>query len=271
MVMGNLADLQSAATTIRRFLTGKLLESGLAQYVIGLSGGVDSALVATLAVRAVGPQKVLGVIMPNRMSSGESMEHAALLANHLQIETVRIEIDPMLDAYFGDYSGVSRLRIGNKAARERMAILFDLAQVKSALVLGTANRTEMSLGYTTWYGDSAASLHPIAELYTGEVMDMARMLEVPDVIVAKSPSADLWPGQTDEGEIGISYPHIDQILRRLIDDGERSLSVLQADGLDTIEVSRVVSLTNRQAFKRNLPAVAPLGRTAIPATIQLQA
>ncbi len=152
-----------------------------------------------------------------------------------------------------------------------MSILFDTAHQRSALVVGTSNRTEICLGYTTWFGDSAASINPIAELYKTEVLEMAEMLEIPTEIVSKKPSADLWPGQTDEEEIGVSYQQIDRILSRIMDDGECSMAAMSAEGIDTVELSRVVSLVNRNAFKRNMPAIAPLGRTAVPQKIQLQA
>lgn len=269
--MANRLDLNIAATTIRRFITGKLLESGLSGYVIGLSGGVDSALVASLAVKAVGSEKVFGLILPYRTSTPDSVQHASLLANKLGIQTRALDISPMLDAFFGTSESVDRVRLGNKAARERMSILFDAAHERSALVLGTSNRTEICLGYTTWFGDSAASVNPIAELYKGEVLAMAELLEIPAEILRKKPSADLWPGQTDEDEIGVSYRQIDRILSRIIDEGECSMAAMSAEGIDTIELSRVVSLVNRNAFKRSMPAIAPLGRTAVPQKIQLQA
>jgi NAD+ synthase len=269
--MANILDLDKATATIRRFLTGKLLESGLSGYVVGLSGGVDSALAATLAVRAVGKEKVFGVMLPFRSSAEASLADAQLLAAQLEIESRTIDITPMLDAYFAEVCTTDRVRIGNKAARERMSILFDLAQERQSLVLGTSNRTEFALGYTTWHGDSAASINPLADLYKTEVLQMARMLGVPGQIVDKAPSADLWPGQTDEGELGVTYPTLDRLLKRLLDDGENSMAKLQEEGFDLTEISRVVSMVNRNGYKRKMPAIAPVGRCPIPERLQLQA
>ena len=268
--MASSLNLDKATATIRRFITGKLLESGLSGYVVGLSGGVDSALAATLAVRAVGKEKVFGVMLPYRSSAEASLADARLLSAHLEIESREIDITPMLDAYFAEVSATDRVRIGNKAARERMSILFDFAQERQSLVLGTSNRTEYALGYTTWYGDSAASINPLAELYKTEVLQMARMLGVPEQIIDKAPTADLWPGQTDENELGVTYVTLDRLLMRLLDDGENSMAKLQDEGFDLTDISRVVSLVNRNGYKRKMPAVAPVGRGPVPDRLQLQ-
>lgn len=262
---------QQAITTIKRFITGKLLQSGLNGYVIGLSGGIDSAVAAALAVEAVGAAKVFGVLMPYRSSSAHSETDARLLVEQLGIECTRVDISPMIDAYFGgEIAPDMRMRAGNKMARERMAILFDFAHKMDRLVLGTGNRTEICLGYTTWYGDSACSLNPVGELYKSELRAIAEILNTPETIRKKHPTADLWEGQTDEGEIGVTYDRIDGLLRRLIDEGETSMAALEADGFTTTEISRVVSMLTRNSFKRHLPDVAPLGKKPVPDTIQLQ-
>ena len=157
----NAIDLETARTTIRRFIKGKLLQAGSKGYVLGLSGGVDSSLAAALAVEAVGPEKVLGVLMPYKTSSDSSITDAELLVKHLGIEHQRVDISAMVDAYFSNIDDSLKIRAGNKMARERMAILFDIAQQTGRLVLGTGNRTESCLGYTTWYGDSACSIYPV--------------------------------------------------------------------------------------------------------------
>ncbi|MCM2271420.1 MAG: NAD+ synthase [candidate division Zixibacteria bacterium] len=269
--MANPIDLDKAAATIRRFITGKLLESGLTGYVIGLSGGLDSALAAALAAKAVGNHKLYGLMLPYRVSSKSSLEDARELASHLNIESREIEISPMLDAYFAEVSTADRVRIGNKAARERMSILFDFAQARQSLVLGTSNRTEFALGYTTWHGDSAASINPLADLYKSEVLEIARMVGLPERIITKSPSADLWPGQTDEEELGITYYTLDKLLIRLLDDGESSVDRLQSEGFALTDISRVVSLVNRNSYKRKMPSIASLGRDPVPERLQLQA
>ena len=268
--MDNGFDLDKSLTTSKRFLTGKLLQSGMSGYVVGLSGGIDSAVSCALAVEAVGAEKVLGLIMPYRTSSADSAADAQRLIDKLGINSRRIDISPMIDAYYPTIDASNRLRAGNKMARERMAILFDVAHETGRLVLGTGNRTEICLGYTTWFGDSACSLNPIGELYKSEIRAAAARLALPQEIIDKPPSADLWSGQTDEGEIGVTYELIDRILRRLIDDGERSLARLEREGFDAADVSRIISMLNRNAFKRRLPDTAPLGRLAIPDNLQLQ-
>ncbi len=261
---------EKALQTIKRFLTGKLNQSGMSGYVIGLSGGIDSAVSSGLAVAAVGKDKVFGVLMPYRSSSAHSVEHATHYAQQLGIETVTVDITPMIDAYFPAIDETNRLRAGNKMARERMSILFDHAHRLGRLVLGTGNRTEIALGYTTWYGDSACSLNPIGELYKTEVRAIARLIGVPPAIIAKPPTADLWEGQTDETEIGVQYDRIDQLLVQIVDRGTLSMSELEKAGFNQTDISRVVSLVNRNAFKRVLPDIAPLGRTPIPAHVQLR-
>lgn len=267
--MANTLDTQQAITSIKRFLTGYLNRSAMGGYVIGLSGGIDSALSATLAVEAVGAAKVLGVMLPYRTSSPASREDAALVARQLGIETRTVDISPMLDAYYPQIDDSNRLRAGNKMARERMAVLFDVAHELGRLVLGTGNRTEIALGYTTLFGDSACSVNPVGELYKTEVRQLARHFKLPENVLTKAPSADLWVNQTDEGEIGVTYAEIDAILVKLLDEDERSMAALEASGLNPVSVSRVVSLLNRNAFKRLPPPLAPLGRSAIPSQIQL--
>jgi NAD+ synthase len=154
-------------------------------------------------------------------------------------------------------------------ARERMSILFDLAHHSDRLVLGTGNRTEFCLGYTTLFGDSACSVNPVGELYKSDVRQLAEKLDIPKSIRTKPPSADLWQNQTDEGEIGVTYDLIDKLLMRIIDDGVTSVSQLTAEGFETAAINRVVALVNSNAFKRRMPAVAPLGRTQVPAQIRM--
>ena len=264
-------DTSKAITTIKRFITGKLHLSGLGGFVVGLSGGIDSALSVSLAVEAIGKDKVMAVLMPYRLSSESSVTDAMALVNQLDINFRKIDISPMVDAYFDTIDKASEIRRGNKMARERMAILFDIAYETNRLVLGTGNRTEICLGYTTWYGDAACSINPIGELYKTEVRALAAELGIPESIISKPPSADLWVGQTDEGEIGLTYERMDRLLKRLVDDGENSMSKLESEGFESTEISRVASLLTRYSFKRHTPDIAPLGRTPIPDHIQLEA
>ncbi|MEA3297679.1 MAG: NAD+ synthase [candidate division Zixibacteria bacterium] len=263
-------DTEQTLAVIKKFIGEKLSESGLGGYVVGLSGGIDSAVSATLAVRAVGTAKVLAVMIPYRTSTRESVTHARELAQKIGIEHREIDITPMIDAYFPSITDYNRLRAGNKMARERMSILFDIANELDRLVLGTGNRTEICLGYTTWYGDAACSLDPLGELYKTEIRQLASRLDVPEVIISKAPSADLWVGQTDEEDIGVTYERIDRLLQLIIDEGITSMSTLKDEGCRPDDINRVVSLMNRNAFKRRLPDIACFGRKPIPANIMLQ-
>ncbi len=268
--MKNYLNLDNATKTSKRFITGKLNQSGLEGYVIGLSGGIDSAVSATLAVEAIGKEKVYGLLMPYSTSSESSVTDAMVLVEKLGIDYQKYDISPMIDAYFEDISKVNRLRAGNKMARERMSILFDIAYGKNYLVLGTGNRTEICLGYTTWYGDAACSIDPIGEFYKTEVKMIAKKLDIPESIISKPPSADLWEGQTDEDEIGVTYDQIDKLLESIIDNGIISMKELVSQGFNQIDISRVISLLNRFSFKRRMPDVAPLGRIAIPEYIKIE-
>ncbi len=268
--MDNSFNTAGAITTIKRFIKGKMLRSGLEGYVVGLSGGIDSAVAASLAVQAVGKEKLLAVLMPYRTSSPGSVSDALELVEKLGIDHRQIDITPMIDAYFSEINHRNRVRAGNKMARERMSILFDIAHEMDRLVLGTGNRTEICLGYTTWYGDSACSVNPIGELYKTEVRALAAELGVPGSIVDKIPSADLWEDQSDEGEIGLAYETIDALLERIVDGSARSMSALEKEGFSATDMSRVVSLMNRYSFKRRLPDMAPLGKLPIPDEIQFE-
>jgi len=263
-------DITATITATTRFIKEKLLGSGLDGFVVGLSGGIDSALSAALAAKAVGAEKLLAVLMPYRTSSAKSVTDARELAEKLGIETRHVDISPMIDAYYTAIDKKNALRAGNKMARERMSILFDIAHESNRLVLGTGNRTEICLGYTTWFGDSACSINPLGELYKGEVRLLARELGIPESILNKPPSADLWTGQTDEGEIGVTYETIDALLRLIVDEGVVSISTMTKRGFAETDISRIISLMNRFSFKRRLPDIAPVGRVAIPDDIQLQ-
>ncbi|MDH4155929.1 MAG: NAD+ synthase [candidate division Zixibacteria bacterium] len=266
------SDFNSARAiiTIKRFIKGKMLQSGRDGYVVGLSGGLDSAVAASLAVQAVGREKLLAVLMPYRTSSPNSSRDALALAENLGIDHRRVDITPMIDAYFPEINPQNRIRAGNKMARERMSILFDIAHEMDRLVLGTGNRTEICLGYTTWYGDSACSINPIGELYKTEVRALAAELDIPRSIVDKIPTADLWHDQSDEGEIGVAYETIDALLKRLVEGSVRSMSALEKEGFSATDMSRIVSLMNRYSFKRRLPDIAPLGKLPIPDEIQFE-
>jgi len=267
--MGSSFNPDKTISTITRFIADQLHRSGLNGYVIGLSGGVDSALSAALAVKAVGPDKLYGLLMPHRISSKSSVTDALELVKQLGISHKQVDITPMVDAYLSKIDDSNAVRTGNKMARERMSVLYDIAFEMNRLVLGTGNRSEFCLGYTTLHGDSACSVNPLGELYKTEVRILAQRLGLPESILTKPPSADLWADQTDEGEIGVTYEIIDRLLMRIIDDGVSSMSQLESEGYEAENIKRVVSLLNRNYFKRRPPDVASLGRPAVPDRIQI--
>jgi NAD+ synthase len=262
-------DELKTADILEKFLINKLDETGMTGYVIGLSGGVDSSLSAAIAVKAVGQDKVLGLMMPFSSSSENSVSDAGKLAEMLEIKTDLIDITRMIYAYYGDPEPINPVRLGNKLARERMSILFDKAFDLSKLVLGTSNRTEICLGYGTWYGDVASSVNPLGMLYKTQVRQMAEYYQIPQSILQKPPTADLWPGQTDEGELGLDYEHVDRLLTLLIDQGETGRSKLNEFGFDDYFIDRAVSLLNRFYFKRHTPEIADLGLKPIPDKIEI--
>src|SRR6476620_1505938 len=201
------------------FIRSETRKFGFNRVVLGLSGGIDSALSATLAAEAFGPENVVAIMLPYKTSSPESEAHARLLIEHLGLPNYdKIDITPMAEPLIERYSDMSNLRKGNILARMRMIAVFDRSAAENALVLGTSNKTEYLLGYTTWYGDSAASIQPLGDLYKTQIRALARAIGVPAPIVDKKPSADLWPGQTDESELGITYDEVDQVLYLLVDE-----------------------------------------------------
>ncbi|MBN1572548.1 MAG: NAD+ synthase [Deltaproteobacteria bacterium] len=234
-------------------------EKGFKKVVLGMSGGVDSTLGAFLAAEALGPENVTGILMPYKSSSPASLEHAGLSADKLGIETMIIDITPMVDAYFVRFPDADHVRRGNKMARERMSILYDQAQRGGSLVLGTSNKTETMLGYSTIHGDSASAFNPLGAIYKTEVWMMANLMGVPKVIVEKAPTADLWEGQTDEGELGIDYLTADRILYHLI-ELKSAENEIEALGIPKAKISAIKNLIEKSEFKRKMPDVPVLQR-----------
>jgi NAD+ synthase len=250
-----------ATDVIVGFIRSQMEQAGFERLVIGLSGGVDSGAVAYLAARAVGPENLLAIRMPYRTSSEDSETDALRVVDDLGCRTERIDItpmvDPMLEHIAGDDEASLRVRRGNVMARQRMIIVFDRSAAWDALVTGTSNKTEALLGYGTLHGDMAAAFQPIGDLYKTQLRDMARHLGVPETIVAKPPSADLWPGQTDEGELGRSYESLDRALFALV-DRRWSIDRCVREGLPRELVEWVVRRVAQMEFKRQLPPVAKL-------------
>lgn len=257
------------AQRLEIFVKNKLKESGQNGYILGLSGGIDSSLSASIAVKAVGQDKVIGLIMPYSNSSDSSEKDALKLADFLGIKTKKVDISPMINRYYENIEKINNVQAGNKMARERMSILFDKAFENNLLVLGTSNRTEICLGYGTWYGDVACSVNPIGMLYKTQIKALSKYYEIPESILQKKPSADLWPGQTDEEELGLEYDKVDRLLYIIIEDGVTDRNELNKAGYKNSFLDRTIELLNKFYFKRHLPEIADLGLNKIPDKIIL--
>ena len=250
-----------AVEVIVGFIRSQMEQTGFERLVVGLSGGVDSAAVAFLAARAIGADNLLAIRMPYRTSSESSETDALRVVAALGCRTERIEItpmvDPMLELVAGGDEAALNVRRGNVMARQRMIILYDRSAAFDALVIGTSNKTEALLGYGTLHGDMAAALAPIGDLYKTQLRAVATHLGVPPEILDKPPSADLWPGQTDEDELGRSYDSLDRVLFALV-DRRWTIDRCVAAGLDRDLVEWVERRVSRMEFKRQLPPVAKL-------------
>lgn len=249
--------------TLTAFLKEELKKTGLEKFVLGLSGGIDSAVVAFLAARAIGPENVYAICMPYKTSNPESEEHARLCAQACGVNYQVIEITKMIDAYFDAVDReASALRRGNKMARERMTILYDHSAKYGGLVLGTSNKTELLLGYGTQYGDMASALNPIGDIYKTKIFGLAKYLNVPAPIITKKPSADLWAGQSDEADLGFTYAEVDALLENLIEK-RRTVEGLIADGFNKEFIEKVIGLIKRSQFKRRMPVIAKVSLRTI--------
>ncbi len=265
-------DTGVARTVIAAFIRGQLRQAGFERAVLGLSGGIDSGLVAYLVADAIGAERLLCVLMPYRTSSPASRTDAETVVSHLGCASELVDISPMVDGYFGvegepgsagpEGLDAAPLRRGNLMARMRMSVLYDRSVTWGGLVVGTGNKTESLIGYTTLFGDSACAFNPIGDLYKSQVRQLAVAMGVPEPIIRKAPSADLWPGQTDETEAGFSYPELDRLLFWRIDK-RRSVDEVVALGFDRELVERVDHMVAGSEFKRQVPPIAKLGpRTA---------
>ncbi|MBP6062774.1 MAG: NAD+ synthase [Fusobacteriaceae bacterium] len=252
-------DLAQTEKILVDFVKEEVTKSGFKKVVLGLSGGIDSAIVAFIAAKALGPENVLGIMMPYKTSSKESIEHAKLVVEKLGIRSKLIEITPMVESYFNLEEGISNLRKGNKMARERMSILFDYSAKEQALVLGTSNKTEILLGYSTQFGDSASALNPIGDLYKTQIWEISRYMGVPVELIDKKPSADLWEGQTDESELGFSYLMADKILYEMVDE-RKNLEELLDLGFDKEILDKILKKIKFSQYKRKLPIMLKLSK-----------
>ena len=252
-------NLKEVHSELVEFLRESFKKVGFSKAVLGLSGGIDSALVAYLLRDALGKENVLAIMMPYKSSNPDSLNHAKLVIEDLGINSKTIEITDMIDAYFKNEKEATSLRMGNKMARERMSILFDYSSKENALVVGTSNKTEIYLGYSTQFGDSACALNPIGDLYKTNIWDLSRYLKIPNELIEKKPSADLWEGQTDEQEMGLTYKEADQVLYRMLEENKTVEEVL-AEGFNKDLVDNIVRRMNRSEYKRRMPLIAKIKR-----------
>ena len=250
----------------RRMLTGfirdEINKSNMHRAVIGLSGGIDSALSAYLSAEALGPENVLAVRMPYKSSSADSLSDADAVIEALGLQSLTVPITEMADPLFARFPAMSDRRKGNVMARLRMTILYDQSVEFGGLVMGTSNKTELLLGYSTIYGDSGVALQPIGDLYKTQVRQLSAALGMPQSVQQKPPSADLWAGQTDEGELGFTYADVDQVLFLLVDE-RYTLDEVVEEGYARSFVEDVWQRVKANHYKRTMPNIAKVSRRTI--------
>ena len=236
-----------------KFIKDEFKKRGYKKAVFGASGGVDSSLVGFLLKKALGSKNVTAIFLPYKTTDKESRRDFKDIAKILGIKSWVIPITSMVDCYFRQFPKADRVRRGNKMARERMSVLYDQSKVENALVVGSGNKTERLLGYATIFGDTACALNPLAPLYKTQVRQLARHAGVPDRIVDKTPSAGLWPGQSDEKELGLSYKEMDEILYFAV-DRKNSVSQIAKKGFDKRSVKKILDRVEKFRYKSELPA-----------------
>jgi len=244
------------------FIREEVSKVGFERAVVGVSGGIDSSATCFLAAEALGAENVLALRLPYRTSSPESLEHAQLVTEQLGVKTDTVVITAMVEPLFERFPDMDNLRRGNIMARARMIVLYDQSAAFGGLVVGGGNKTEMLLGYSTLYGDSAAAMHPLGDLYKAQVRQLARELGVPEVIIDKAPTADLWPDQTDEDELGFTYESVDRLLYLIVDRRYTLEEAVEA-GFEPEFVEQVSQLVRNSHYKRVLPLVAKLSTRSI--------
>lgn len=240
---------------LKAFLLNEIRKFGFSSIVLGLSGGIDSAVVCELAVRALGAENVLALMMPYASSSSDSIDHAELMINKLGIRAEEISITPVVDAFFLSVPKEELLRRGNIMARTRMVFLYDVSARDGRLVAGTSNKTELLLGYGTLFGDMASAVNPIGDLYKTQIRGLARHLGIPEPLIVKSPSADLWEGQSDEADLGFSYEAVDLLLYMMLEKRMDKQSILN-QGIAEPFYDRVRKMVVRNQYKRMMPVIA---------------
>ena len=245
------------------FIKYEVTKTGYRKVILGLSGGLDSSTVAYLSVRALGKENVTGVIMPYKTSAPTSKEHALKVIEDLGIHSIEIPITEMVDGYLAKFNfEIPKERQGNIMARQRMIVLYDQGVEYDSLVIGTSNKTEFLLGYTTIWGDSAAAIMPLGDLYKTQVRTLARAIGVPGEIIEKKPSADLWQGQTDEGDLGFTYAEVDKLLFYMVDERYTVPQLIEL-GYKQKFIDKVFKLIQKNQFKRRLPIIAKVSNRTI--------
>jgi NAD+ synthase len=255
-------NTELARAILTDWIRTEVRRSGFERGVVGVSGGVDSSLACALTAEALGPENVLAVRMPYKASSSESMEHAKQVIRALGVQDITVPITDMVEPLFERFPEADQIRRGNVMARARMIILYDQSAAFGGLVVGTGNKTEILLGYTTLYGDAACALNPLGDLYKAQVRQLARTMGIPGVIIDKPPSADLWVGQTDEAELGFTYAEVDRLLLLLV-DGRYSIDDCVSAGFDRGFVEEVSDRIRRTQYKRILPPIAKLSNRTV--------
>jgi NAD+ synthase len=255
-------DPELVRKILTEFIRSEITRVGFSRAVVNVSGGVDSAVSFALSAEALGPKNVLAIRLPYKTSSADSLEHAQILIDQFGCPSVTIPITDMADPLIDREPGMSEIRKGNIMARARMIVAYDQSETFKGLVVGTGNKTEILLGYTTLYGDSACALNPIGDLYKTQVRQLAGALGIPEKIIAKPPSADLWTGQTDEGELGFTYAEVDKLLYLLVDQRYRPEECVEA-GFDENFVRQVFERVRKSHFKRIMPPIAKLSSRTV--------
>ncbi len=248
-------------TILTNFIKDGIRNPGFTKGIVGLSGGIDSAVAAALAKDALGKENVIAVFMPFRSSNPQSEIDANLVASHLGISLEKVDITPMVERCI-DIQKVDKVRAGNVMARMRMIVLFDISQRDRGLVIGTSNKTEVFLGYGTLYGDMACALNPLGDLYKSQVWQLAIAMNLPNQIIRKKPSADLWEGQTDEDELGFTYGEVDRLLYYMIDQ-RRSIAELESMNFPRAFIEKVRVMVKNTQYKRRLPIVAKVSHRTV--------
>lgn len=255
-------DAEMVDRILTRFLYQEVTKTGFKKVVLGLSGGIDSATVAYLCARTFQSENITALIMPYHTSNPDNIKDAQLIVAETGITHEVHDISAMVDAFFSADPGANMIRRGNRMARERMCFLYDYSSRHNALVIGTSNKTELLLGYGTIFGDLASAINPIGDLYKSQIWQLAEFYQIPDHIIKKPPSADLWSGQTDENEIGYSYSEIDRLLHCMVD--MRYPETMLVDlGFSSEMINSILSRMQKSQFKRRPPVIAKLSNRTI--------